>query len=205
MKFLTSISIFLILIAFSPLHGQQGQASSGSDITLSPEAEAAIASGDEEALAEAIEKLIAAAVAEIAPEDIDAIEAAVSGVIEAVAAAVVLKAVESGASAEDTNDLVQMAAEATFRAAAEAGVSAPTMVAVVEQFTAGAEAAAAEANIAVQVDVAEVFAEAEEPVIQTSLVAISIPAPEITPEDAGIILVSPEDQEPGEPQEEEQE
>ena len=70
-----------------------------------------------------------------------------------------------------------------------------------EQFTAGAEAAAAEANIAVQVDVAEVFAEAEESVVQTSVVAISIPAPEITPEDTGIILVSPEDQEQQEEQE----
>lgn len=195
MKTLISISIFLVLIAFSPLQGQQGQASSGSDITLSPEAEAAIASGDEEALEEEIEKLITAAVAEIAPEDIEAIEAAVSRVIEAVAAAVVQKAVESGASAEAINDVVQVAAEATFRAAAEAGVSAPALVAVVEQFTAGAEAAAAEANIAVQVDVAEVFAEAEESVVQTSVVAISIPAPEITPEDTGIILVSPEDQE----------
>lgn len=178
MKLLSSISIFLVLIAFSPL---QGQEASGSDITLSPEAEAAIASGDEEALAKAIETLVADAVADIAPEDIEAIEAVVSRVSAAVGATVVWIAVESGASAEAISDVLRVAAEAIVRAAAKAGVSAPAMVAVAEQFNASAEAAAAEANVEVEVPPPP----PPPPPLDADLI------------DADIIVVSPETQAPG--------
>ena len=179
MKFLSFISIFFVLLAFSPL---QGQKSGSGGITLSFEAEAAIAGGNEAALAKAIEVFIDGAVADVAPGDVDAIVARASA---AVATAVVRVAAESGARAQAIISRVQVAAEATFRAASNAGVSSAAKVDVMDQFIVGAETAATEANL--RINIAEVVAEV---IFKERFWMPMLSEPVIT--DPDIIVVSPE-------------